>query len=215
MKIYRPLLVVNLMLLAGPASARQEPAKRTDIVCRGPFARDSGFATLQQAFGTANVTTAEVDGAEGEKAIVTVLYAKDKSRRIEIRWRDDKARQGIVTISIANQARWRTAGAHIGSILTEVETLNGKPFTLAGFDWDYGGTVLDWRGGKLAALPGGCRLGLRFEADRQAPAGARTKVVGDKEFSSADPSMRASRPRVYEIYLSYPDDTADEPAKTK
>ena len=151
----------------------------------------------------------EVDGAEGEKAIVTVLYAKDKFRRIEISWRDDKARQGIGTISIAKSGPVAAPAARIsGRRWPRSRSLNGKPFTLAGFDWDYGGTVLDWRDGKLAALPGGCHLGLRFEADRQAPAAARNQVVGDKEFASTDPNMRASRPRVYEIYLGYPDDEA-------
>lgn len=32
-------------------------------------------------------------------------------------------------------------------------SINGKPFVLAGVDWDYGGTVYDWKNGALAACP--------------------------------------------------------------
>ncbi len=217
MKRSARLFAVSLAMLASPALAQPapEPAKANVIFCAGPFAPDSSFAKLQQAFGPANVTTEQVDGAEGDKLVVTALFAKVKARRIEISWNDAKARKRINMVSLGRAAQWVAGGVRIGSTLAEVEALNGKPFTLAGFDWDYGGTVTDWQGGKLETLPGGCRLGVRFDADRQSPATARDKVMGDKDFTSTDSNMRASRPRVYEIFLSYPNEPAAKPAKNE
>jgi len=49
--------------------------------------------------------------------------------------------------------------------LAEMERINGRPFGLAGFAWDYGGRVTAWRGGALSRpLPGSCRIGIDFYA---------------------------------------------------
>ena len=102
-------------------------------------------------------------------------------------------------------SHWKTAdGIGIGSTLAEVEKLNGKPFKLSGFDWDLGGFVNDFAGGALLKRAGGCRLGLRFEPGTGAIANATAKVAGDKRFSSADPDMRAAKPVVSEISISWP-----------
>ena len=78
----------------------------------------------------------------------------------------------------------------------QVEAINGKPFELAGFDWDYSGTVSDWRGGTLDAPPGGCRMLVRFAAAKTAPGAAQDAVSGDQAFSSDDPKMRAVSPAI-------------------
>ncbi len=66
----------------------------------------------------------------------------------------------------------------VGATLVDVEAKNGKPFKILGFDWDQGGSALNWDGGALAKMPGGCTLPLRFGAARDAPSGPRDKVVG-------------------------------------
>ncbi len=95
-------------------------------------------------------------------------------------------------------------GLHVGSELAEVEKINGKPFKLFGFDWERGGQVSSWLGGALAKVNGGCEFHLGFDPWADAPEGARDKVSGDKEFTSTDANMRASKPTVPEIILSYP-----------
>ena len=45
--------------------------------------------------------------------------------------------------------------------ITDVEALNGEPFTLSGFFWDYGGSA-GFDTGKLSGLAGGCVLNLQF-----------------------------------------------------
>ena len=67
-----------------------------------------------------------------------------------------------------------------------------------------GGVITDWQGGALAKMPGGCELRFGFNPWADAPDEARDKVSGEKEFLSSDPNMRASKPTVSEIILSYP-----------
>ncbi len=60
-------------------------------------------------------------------------------------------------------SQWRTThGIRRGMTLAEIEALNGRPFKLYGFGFDYGGTTLDWNGGSLDKQAGGCTLTLRF-----------------------------------------------------
>jgi hypothetical protein len=46
------------------------------------------------------------------------------------------------------------------------EKINGKPLLVNGFDSDFAGFVVNWKGGTLARpLPGGCRVRVRFGKD--------------------------------------------------
>ena len=53
-------------------------------------------------------------------------------------------------------------------------------------------------------MPGGCNFRLAFNPWADAPDNARDHVSGDKQFLSSDPNMRASKPTVFEIILTYP-----------
>jgi hypothetical protein len=170
--------------------------------CAGPFARDSSHAKLGRAFGTENVTFEEQSDAEGGNAgKATVVFPKEPKRRLVVFWSDAKERRQTASIKIVGQSTWSTPnGLKVGSSMAEVETLNGKPFTIGGFGVDYGGTG-DFSGGLLAqALPGECFVSVNFmPGDEQ----AASKVSAEKTFASADPRMRAAKPVVSEIYLAY------------
>jgi len=55
-------------------------------------------------------------------------------------------------------SHWTEAGTgvRVGTSLGELNRLNGRAFEFSGFDWDfdwdYGGYVSDWKGGKLEGL---------------------------------------------------------------
>ncbi|NBT85969.1 MAG: hypothetical protein EBT45_05680 [Alphaproteobacteria bacterium] len=57
----------------------------------------------------------------------------------------------IVDVTIKGEsADWKTnSGLYLGMTLTEVQTINAKNFTLSGFNWSHGGSVVSWEGGKL------------------------------------------------------------------
>ncbi|MCE1237577.1 MAG: hypothetical protein LWW93_14605 [Hyphomicrobiales bacterium] len=205
----RPSLAFGVSLLflataAVPATAQSELATPS-LSCVGPLAADSSHAKVVAAFGKENVVWTQVDGAEGEKIGATVLFPKDPKRRIELFWNDDKKRSGL---SSARPGPKNLAaapnGVRPGMTVAEVEKLNGKPFLLSGFGWDYGGSVTDWKGGALdKPAPGGCIVSVRFALPESADAVA-AKVAGDQEFSSNDKNIRAARPSVESVALGWP-----------
>jgi hypothetical protein len=199
-------LATSALLPSTMAPAAPPAADGKNVLqCEGAFARDGSHAKLVQAFGKGSVAFLDVEGAEGEKLKASVVYPDEPRRRVEVIWHDEKARSRPATIRVGFKSQWRTLrGLRIGSDLAEVEKINGKPFKLYGFDWDYGGNVSSWMGGTLGTVAGGCDFRLAFNPWADAPDEARDKVSGDKEFLSSDPNMRASKPTVSEIILSYP-----------
>lgn len=176
--------------------------------CTGPFARNADERTLAQVFGAANVERANVAVGEGNTEPGTVIFAKDPAKRIDILWHDAYSRPNVVIIR--NGSTWPVAVTGLdkpvvnGTTLTEIEAMNGRPFTLTGFGWDLGGYTNGWNGGRLDKPVGGCNLSVRFDPASDAPGDALDKVNGDVEFSSTDPDMRQTRSVVIEIELGWP-----------
>ncbi len=194
-----PMLVAASLaaLFALPASVvARTPAQI--LSCTGPFARSATHAGLVKAFGAANVTVQKVHVGEGETESATVIFPRDRARRVEILWRDPKRRRDLSEIRVGAGSAWRTAqGVAIGMTLSDVQTINGRPFRLYGFGWDYAGTTFDWAGGALETKPGECELQLRFETTRRTDA----DITGDGGFSSDDAGMRSAAPMVDAIVL--------------
>ena len=94
-------------------------------------------------------------------------------------------------------------GLHLGLTLAQLEKLNHKAFKIKGFDKDGNATVSDWDDGTLATLAGGCKSGVTLRADPKIPADTVAALPADKEYSSADPEMRAVKPSVSEILIGY------------
>jgi hypothetical protein len=96
----------------------------------------------------------------------------------------------------------------LGTSLKDLEKLNGQPFHLAGFAWDYPGTVNSWDNGALAAeLDGGHgRILLQLGSPPRADITAKelSKVAGDGNFSSQNPVMQKLNPRAYKITWEFP-----------
>jgi hypothetical protein len=83
-----------------------------------------------------------------------------------------------------------------GDAMADVERRNGRPFDLAGFDWDYGGVVSDWHGGRFARLTADT---LGFTAVRFQPGRAAGAASGEGTFSSASAAMRGADARVSDV----------------
>jgi hypothetical protein len=189
---------------AAPAAPAPKPAAAAHAVaCSGAFAKDSSHIKLMQAFQPNNVAYGEVAGAGGTKLNATILFPKDPKRHLEVLWQNEAARSDTSLIVITGQSTWTgPKGLRLGLTLAALEKLNGKAFRLSGFDQPDGSAVLDWQGGALAALPGGCKVGIRLAPDRKAAAGALA-AAGGKEFGSSDAAIRAVKPTVAEIILGY------------
>jgi hypothetical protein len=187
---------------AAPAAPKPAAAGHA-VACGGAFAKDSNHLKLMQAFQPKNVAYGEVAGAGGTKLNATILFPKDPKRHLEVLWQNEAARSDTSLIVITGQSTWTgPKGLRLGLTLAALEKLNGKAFRLSGFDQPDGSAVLDWQGGALASLPGGCKVGIRLAADRKTAADALA-AAGGKERGSNEAAMRAVKPTVAEIILGY------------
>jgi hypothetical protein len=202
MLLKRPTFACLALLLtvsAAPAAPRKAP----DVVtCKGLFAKSVTHARLVEAFGKRKVVMARVGIGEGETVTASVIFPRDSARRIEVLWMDDKRLRNPSEIRTGGGSTWRTSqGVRRGLSAAEIGALNGRPFELWGFGFDYGGTTLDWKDGALAQQDGDCRLTLRFMMREGADnAGV---YVGEQSLMSDSEAMRRAAPIVDEVILRY------------
>ena len=185
---------------AGPAPA----ATGHTLACSGTFGKDSSHLKLAMTFDSRNIAFTDVESTAGTKVPASVLFPKDPKRRLEVWWANPAARSDTYLIVINGKSDWiAPGGLHLGLNLAQLEKLNHKAFKTKGFDKDGTATVSDWDGGTLATLPGGCKSGVSLRADPKVPADTVAGLAADKEYSSADPEMRAVKPAVSEILIGY------------
>jgi hypothetical protein len=194
------VVVAAAASLYGYASA-DEIAPR-DLTCQGPFARDSSHRMLARTFGDKNVVVQEVDGGEGTKLSASIIYPNDPRRRLEVTWKNEKARQGTDMVSIIDESQWTVGhGLKLGMTLDEVEALNGVPFEIRNPSLEYGGALISWRGGTLSKIPGGCKVWVGFEPVDGSP--SAYQKIGADDLLSNDPNFRAMRPKVMGLGIHY------------
>jgi hypothetical protein len=199
--------------LAGVAhDADPDPASLRDpFVLPGPFSPATEPAGLRRIYGADNVREGEVPGAEGEVFHGVILFPQDATRRAYVYFQDEDTLTGLSMIEVTDaESRWKLdTGVRIGMPLPELVALNGKPVKFFGFDWDYGGHITDWHGGKLAPKDGEAirriRLDIRESTDGH-PGDAYP--TGEGEFVSDDrhyPKM-GDIVIVGELSVSFPGD---------
>jgi hypothetical protein len=170
----------------------------------GPLTEETSAAALRQRYGDTAVTNVRIQIGDGETVPGTVLYEGDSLRRAEIIWKDTvRLLRPARVVLRGDRSRWQVGpGISLGTTLQELERMNGRPFILAGFGWDYGGVVTDWSAGRLDSLLSGVKLYLDPGlAQRESP--AYSKVLGDRDYSSTTPSMQQLRPRVAQIFVDF------------
>lgn len=199
----RSFLLFCTILLTGAAAAQDA------ITCTGLWAPATTEQALIRQFGRTNVVRESIYIAEGDETPGTIVFPNDETKRLEIVWRDARQRRRPEWIRVPAGSRWTAiAGLRGGMTLAEVEKINGRPFQLSGFDWDYGGMVGDWRGGALSKLKGPCRVQVQFDRTvPDAPTRAQQRAIdatsGDRELLSSSPDLRRFPVRVSEIVIQY------------
>ncbi|RZJ83115.1 MAG: hypothetical protein EOO64_06710 [Massilia sp.] len=107
---------------------------------------------------------------------------------------------GSVTQWITNK------GIKLGMAIQDVEKLNGRAFSLYGFDWDYGGLSSGWKGGALEEKDGKTFIGIGFGVP-ESLTGKQEKLyeslLGDQEFLSNNPAMHTLNPTVQNLTISF------------
>ena len=154
-------------------------------------------ASLAQTFGQDNIQRDTLYCPEGECTYIATILFANTNNQVEFSWADTTSFSGLTTVKVNTPgSEWKTAnGIGIGTPLTTLEEMNGKPFSFAGFGWDYGGYA-SWDDGELSKLNIAIRLEVPEGADPKADS-----LMGDSSFPSNDPVVRAVNPRVWEISL--------------
>jgi hypothetical protein len=149
------------------------------------------FTDLERAYGKGSIKAMELDGPEGTTIPGAKLFA-GTDRELEIIF--DEEKKTVADIRIVGKAWAFANGLKLGLSIAEVEKINGKPFQLSGFDWDYGGYA-NFEGGMLAE-----KVSVRFE-----PGGkSDPSLSGDKQIPSTNKKLRASGAKVSEISVLMP-----------
>jgi hypothetical protein len=200
----RRIVVCVLLALASSVDA---VAARQPITCTGIWASDTSEAALRRRFGS-EVRSDKVDIGEGTTDEGSVVYPGKPESMFFVIWKDAVLHRNPQSIRIRNRSRQVTYGQiGIGTTLKDLERLNGGPFQLAGFAFDYSGTVTSWLDGRLSRVGGSaCELMVRLEParlDSSRERAAYDATIGDRDFRSSDSNMQLLNPRVYEMLLIY------------
>jgi hypothetical protein len=189
------LFLASSILLAAPVFAEE-------IACEGAFGIDSSEARLIEIYGADNVWTGVVPGPEGTEMLATEVFRDTPKKKLQFVWWDEAARKDPSYIELPSKMS-APGGVRAGMTVGEVEALNGEPFTLSGFGWDYGGS--GWiKTGKLASPPGDCILSLQFSPTEYPPGHDYDPISGDIEVQSDNPLLETVGARLDWVAVGYP-----------
>lgn len=196
-------LMLPLALMLGGTTA-PAPALAAEYDCEGVFNPATTLAELETQFGAENVVTGEVPGPEGTTLIATTIYPGDEDAAMEVHWFDAEKHEYLSTVFLA-PADSGPGGVRIGMGIEEIAAINGAPFDLLGFGWDYGGS--GWfETGALSEVPGGCSVNIRFAmSDDAALSDAEMMAIsGDVMLRSDNPTVIKSQPVAWRVALNFP-----------
>lgn len=200
------LLAFSLVLAATPTFAKDKAA----FACEGVFGPESSEKLLIDTYGADNVVTGEVDGPEGSTLLATTVFPNDAEKEMQFGWWNDEARTGL-SYARLSPSMAGPEGVKIGMTVPEVEAINGKPFTIGGFWWDYGGYgIID--AGKLANVDDtSCYISLRFSpADDDTGDLDVSAVSGEVTIPSDEPLLDKLKVTVQSVEISYAGAEGDE-----
>ncbi|MEZ5387370.1 MAG: hypothetical protein R3F13_17810 [Prosthecobacter sp.] len=186
-------LLTSLLFFAAVLHADEFDASDNTIVLgkRVGLIKPNMTATdIERAYGKKNLKMEQLPGPEGETFAGARLFA-GTDRELEIVWDPEKEDKKIVfDVRIIGTAWKFENGLKAGMTIEEVEKINGKPFKIAGFSWDYGGYA-NFEGGKLEGKVSVCFNPTTDEIPDY--------LQGDKQLSSTDKKLRAVKPKVEEM----------------
>lgn len=184
-----------------PSPVVENPTLSCDAAStlKGDATKESLIAT----FGAENVTEENVQWVDSETPAI-VLFANDPEMRVELLWLD-KTSGGPRAIQTGGDKWTGPLGLHPGATMAEVEAANGAPLGLMGFSNHNAGEANDFSGGKLDEGDVGCSVTLAFSMGEDVTGEAMEAVNDDpeKRYRSDSPEMRAAKPFLDTIVLSY------------
>ena len=189
-------------LVVTPALAKD----KTAFSCTGVFGPDSSEALLKQTYGADNVVTGMVPGAEGDEMLATTVFPNDPDKTMQFGWMDDDTREGLGFVDLPASIDG-PHGVHVGMSVADVLAINGQPFNIGGFWWDYGGYAQIDQGALANADDASCFLSLRFSPADEYPADLDVSAVsGEVTVPATEPLLEKLDTRLSVVSVTYPSD---------
>jgi len=175
----------------------------------GQIKANTSEQDLIEIYGKANVVRDSFLEGEGEYVNETILFPNTKNE-LQIIWKDAENLKSPYVITYRKpNADWKTDNnICIGTTLKELERINGKEFIILGFGWDYGGTIIDWNGGKIAKTN---KLASELDLIARLSYSDKVKlndseleeISGDKEIKTSNKILQKMNPKIYEIIIVF------------
>lgn len=192
----RALLSLCLLLLtvAVLPAAEISPDDTTIVIGErvGPIEKGMTLFGLKTLLGGGKVKAADIEVGEGETLPGAKLF-EGTDKELEILFNPVGDEKEVWDIRIIGKAWKFENGLKLGMSLEAVEKINGGPFIILGFGWDYGGFA-NLEGGKLAG-----KVSLRFEPGENTD----ESLSGDQEIPTTNAKLRASKPKVESITVVF------------
>lgn len=115
----------------------------------------------------------------------------------------------IVDVTIRGESSdWQTkSGLYLGMTLMEVQAINSKNFTMSGFNWSHGGSVVSWEGGKLTGDSTLSHLAVFSNVSNEHQGisdEAYKSISGEVEFDVRHPEIQKLNPKLDLISIVIP-----------
>lgn len=165
----------------------------------GPItAKTTTAAALKKAFGAANVKAQPIYVGEGSSEPGFLVYGGKPDRQLEVLPVSFEGQKSLlVYIRGSATSRYRTKeGITLGTSLKQLEKLNGRPFELSGFSWDYGGTVTSWKGGKLEEILEWVTVRFDDPSTEGLTEAQASSIMGDSAKLSSMPILQKLNPKI-------------------
>lgn len=159
---------------------------------------------LKLKYGPENIIN-DTSWVIGDDTLKGSIIFPNSSKQAFVYFHDTK----IVDVTIKGEsAGWKTnSGLYLGMTLTDVQTINAKNFTLSGFNWSHGGSVVSWEGGKLTGDSTLSHLAVFSNASNEHPGisdEAYKLISGEVEFDVRHPDIQKLNPKLDLISIVIP-----------
>ena len=200
-------MILRTAAFAFVALSFAAPAFAADLACDTAITAKTTLADLQKTYGKKNVVTGDVDGPEGTTMSATTIFPKDDAKKFIVYWFDEEKHERLSGYTIP-EGGTGPGGLKVGMPIKDVETINGGPFTLSGFYWDYGGGA-NFQGGKLGMLPDNCFVNVTFNPSVDPTTDKLSNAIsGEQELKSDLKEFAIVKPVVQSVDIGFPDPEA-------
>ena len=160
----------------------------------GKINKATTYSELENMLGKTNLQDTINYGAEGMDSFIVTKIFSNTLNEIVVTWQLDKFHNAIGTVDCfqENAPYHTTDNLKIGSTLEKLLQINGKKINFYGTEWDYGGMITSYNGGKFDKAKN-----IFFQLDARPD--VSEKIIGDRELNT---DLQLVKENLKKLYIS-------------